>query len=133
MTFAESLYLIEKDLYVNRMMSSITQRDIRGNKLHLSVVYNIERHKDYIVDYLFKYAKISGKSIFLNDHLIENVQQLGEVLKEERISKGYSGLSFFKETGVIPKSLAKIEKGDKYRKSTLLNYMSIFSFVLTLK
>lgn len=133
MTFSESLYLIESELYKNRMLSTITLKDIRANKIHLSSIYNIERHNDYIVDCLFNYTKISGKCLFLNEHLLLNSQQLGKILKDEREKRGLSVYSFFKETGVLPKIIAKIEKGARYRKSSLVKYMSTFSFELYLK
>ena len=133
MTFSESLYLIEQELYKNRMLTTITLKDIRANKLHLSAVYNIERHNDYIIDCLFKYVRISGKRLFLNEHLVEDPKQLGMVLKEERTKRGLSINSFFKDTGCLPKSIAKIEGGDRYRKSTLVTYMSKLAYVLNLQ
>ena len=130
----DSLYEIEQELYKTRMMTTISLKDIKTseNKVHVMVMYNIERHKDYSVENLLKYVKILGKRLFLDGQPVDSLADIGRILKEKRVAAGLSMFAAFNQTQILPKSISKMESGKQYRKSTLVKYISNFNLHFTL-
>lgn len=130
----DSLYEIEQELYKIRMMTTISLRDIKNSedKLNVMVMYNIERHQEYSFENLLKYVRILGKRLFLDGHPVENLTDVGKILKEKRNAAGLSMLSAFSHTQILPKSISKMESGKQYRKSTIAKYISYYNLHFTL-
>jgi hypothetical protein len=130
----DSLYEIEQELYKIRMMTTISLRDIKNaeEKLNVMVMYNIERHQEYSFENLLKYVKILGKRLLLDGRPVESMTDIGTILKEKRTAAGLSVLSAFSQTQIQPKSIAKMESGKQYRKSTLAKYISYYNLRFTL-
>lgn len=124
----DSLYIIEQELYKARMMSAISLKEIKASayKVDLDAIYNIERHREYMIDSLIRYVKILGKHLFLADQPISDLSDIGRLLKQKRAQAGLSLIAAYSESKVLPKSISKIEQGKNYRKTTLVNYISYY-------
>lgn len=124
----DSLYIIEQELYKARMMSAISLKEIKASayKVDLDAIYNIERHREYMIDSLIRYVKILGKHLFLADQPISDLSDIGRLLKQKRAQAGLSLIAAYSESKVLPKSISKIEQGKNYRKTTLVNYLSYY-------
>ena len=130
----DSLYIIEQELYKARMMSAISLKEIKASayKVDLDAIYNIERHREYMIDSLIRYVKILGKHLFLADQPISDLSDIGRLLKQKRAQAGLSLIAAYSESKVLPKSISKIEQGKNYRKTTLVNYISYYHLELWL-
>ena len=124
----DSLYIIEQELYKARMMSAISLKEIKASayKVDLDAIYNIERHREYMIDSLIRYVKILGKHLFLANQPISDLSDIGRLLKQKRAQAGLSLIAAYSESKVLPKSISKIEQGKNYRKTTLVNYISYY-------
>ena len=124
----DSLYIIEQELYKARMMSAISLKEIKASayKVDLDAIYNIERHREYMIDSLIRYVKILGKHLFLAGQPISDLSDIGRLLKQKRAQAGLSLIAAYSESKVLPKSISKIEQGKNYRKTTLVNYISYY-------
>lgn len=129
------LFEIEQSLYKTRLISNTSLKDVslKGDGLHIVVMYRIEKHKNYHITSLLKYAKILNRKIFADNILIDSVETLGELLKSKRLEAGLSLFKASSMSGIIPKSIIKIERGREYTKSTLVKYISIFPINFTIK
>lgn len=129
------LFEIEQSLYKTRLISNTSLKDVslKGDGLHIVVMYRIEKHKNYHITSLLKYAKILNRKIFADNILIDNVETLGELLKSKRLEAGLSLFKASSMSGIIPKSIIKIERGREYTKSTLVKYISFFPINFTIK
>lgn len=130
----DSLYEVEQELYKTRMLTTISLRDIRNadTKVHIIAMYNIEKHRDYIVENLINYAKVLGRKLFLDGKPIGSVLDIGRILKEKREQAGLSMFAAYTQSHVLPKAISKIELGKRYRKSTLVNYIAFYNLNFTL-
>jgi len=124
----DSLYIIEQELYKARMMSAISLKEIKASayKVDLDAIYNIQRHREDMIDSLIRYVKILGKHLFLADQPISDLSDIGRLLKQKRAQAGLSLIAAYSESKVLPKSISKIERGKNYRKTTLVNYISYY-------
>ena len=131
----DALYEIEQELYKARMLTSISLKDIKTSesRVNIMAMYNIERHKDYAVENLLKYIKILGRRLYLDGRPVENLADIGRILKEKREAAGLSMFAAFNQTQILPKSISKMESGKSYRKSTLVKYISNLNLHFTLE
>ena len=119
---------IEQSLYKTRLISNTSLKDISSKEegLHIVVMYRIEKHKNYHVSSLLKYASILKKKLYADDVLIDSLDTLGNLMKSKRQSAGLSVFRTSTVSGLIPKTILKIEHGKDYNKSTLAKYLSYF-------
>lgn len=131
----DSFFEIEQSLYKTRLVSNISLKDIssKDEGLHIVVMYRIEKHKNYHMSSLLKYVKIMNKKLYADNILIDNLDQLGELLKSKRTAAGLSLLKTYASTGIMPKNISRIENGEDYNKNTLIKYLSIFPIILKIK
>ena len=110
------------------MMSAISLKEIKASayKVDLDAIYNIQRHREDMIDSLIRYVKILGKHLFLADQPISDLSDIGRLLKQKRAQAGLSLIAAYSESKVLPKSISKIERGKNYRKTTLVNYISYY-------
>ena len=126
---------IEQSLYKTRLVSNISLKDVSSQEdgLHIVVMYRIEKHQNYHMSSLLKYVKIMNKKLYADNILIDSLEQLGELLKSKRLAAGLSLLKAYSSSGVIPKNISRIERGEDYNKSTLKKYLSTFPTILKIE
>ncbi len=131
----ESLYIVEQELYKARMMSNISLNEIKNSKerLDLDAVYNIEGHKEYMIESLVKYANVLGIHLYLDDQPVENLSDIGKILRVKREQAGLTKIGTYPEVYILPKTISRIESGKNYRKSTFVKYSSYFDVHFTIK
>ena len=126
---------IEQSLYKTRLVSNISLKDVSSKDvgLHIVVMYRIEKHKNYHMSSLLKYVKIMNKKLYADNIWIDSLEQLGELLKSKRMAAGLSLLKVYASTGIMPKNISRIERGEDYNKATLIKYLSIFPIIFKIE
>ena len=74
-----------------------------------------------------------NKKLYADNILIDNQEQLGELLKSKRVAAGLSLLKAYASSGLMPKIISRIERGEDYNKSTLTKYLSIFPTIFKIE
>ena len=103
----------------------VTYKWLSEHGLPMATVNKINNGGNYKMGSLFKYAtnlyyaiRVDGEAVF------DNIT-FGQLLRKKRISLGYNGVQLQSKLVWSPAKLIKIEKGQEYFKTALLEYLKV--------
>ena len=121
------LEVIENQLKLTREHRGLTVLDIERQGIVHSVIYKLENGDNYTLTTLLEYIKILKCKLLINDVAVNNLLDLGEQLKKNRVLQGYTLITLEKSSGLSNKRILCIEKGRGCYKATLAKYLSVIN------
>lgn len=87
---------------------------------------NVPVNKNYNINKLFKFLTDTNSTLYIENCKIENIKDLGIILREYRKRLSITRLEVLTETGLNFNTINKIEAGKNYTKKTLKKYIYLF-------
>lgn len=81
---------------------------------------------EFNMSIFFRMIKALGCIFMADGQLIPSMVDLGYYLASKRSSQNITQFDIVKKTGLTPQRIVSIEKGNNYRFSTLVRYLSAF-------
>lgn len=131
------LFSVEHSLHVARILQeNVTFKDMKAeNSVGLchTTLYKIEKHGNYNVISLLKFAELVGKRIYFDGQPVYNLQDIGEIFRRLRQKSQLTILDIYEKTKIYPYMVSKIESGKSYSKATLVKYLMLFPIDIKIK
>ena len=123
----DHLEKIENAIHERRMEKSVMPTQLKGKGFVAPTIYRIESHQNYSTKTLFPLLSELGIVMTVNGHDVRDKEELGNVIRDARLSQGLSQLDVIFQTKMSSSRVIAVERGRDYEKKTLNTYIDALS------